>query len=916
VPLVVVSGLLRDHAAERLLEVVSRAAADGRSALMAVPSDADAVLMRERLSRPAPVGVRVATLDGVVAAEWALTGDGSRLVRGLAREVLLCRAMLAAGVTDRPGSGATDVLGMLVSRGATKLPLGGDGGDDLPERIAEALAIYAGSLSERRLIESVAACAVLADTAPPAEVIAVDGFVELALEFESLLIGWSACGAEVHVSLPWRPDSPGVVATSGSIERLIGAGARVRPVDATGSGRPAELDRVRQELFAAPRPRPGAGSVTLAVTDGEESEARHVAHVAAGLVEAGARPGAVVIAFADPARHEAWLRRALRDEGVDADFGTDIGVGETPFGRALLLLRACSLGRCTGPEAGELLRSPFSGERLEKVDSAIQEWRRRGDRSASGLLSNARELESIITDASDLKDSPIRVDEASRWKNLVDRLLANAHRGVAPVPDRTGAIDAAVHRAFCGRLQQAVELGEGEVGADEFWERFGSAHVGAMGVRRPDRILVTSVDSVPSGGCDHLILGGLTASEFPRRGSEDRLKGDAIVRAMVGLGIRIEDEEQVRAERRSFYLAVIAPRETLTLVRRGTDDEGAPVRESVFWDEFLDLYRAPGSSVPDGALPDIEYVGLRSGGRSGGRRSSRGKLDGEDARACLAETEEVSPSEVETYLACPYRWFIERRVSVKPPDLEVSIALAGQLMHAALARFYREWLARGNTRVDPGTLVDATALAAECARSVSEEAVLPETLEERLLIDGIEPAVTGLVERDSTFLPGYAPVRVEWAFGGSNDAPALDLGGVKLAGRADRIDVGSEGLVVVDYKRTHASSLAEIRRNGLVQVPLYAVAASHALGLPVAGGLYRGLKEGADRGFVLPTVSGSFKAADVIDRDGIDGLLSEAVDAAFQAVSGMREGRIGPIPSAENCRYCTAAGFCGQAVRA
>jgi RecB family exonuclease len=199
---------------------------------------------------------------------------------------------------------------------------------------------------------------------------------------------------------------------------------------------------------------------------------------------------------------------------------------------------------------------------------------------------------------------------------------------------------------------------------------------------------------------------------------------------------------------------------------------------------------------------------------------------------------------------------------------------------------------------------------------VSEETVRPETLEERLLIDGIEPAVTGLVERDATFLPAYAPACVEWAFGGSVDAPALDLGRVRLAGRADRIDVGPEGLVVVDYKRTHASSLAEIRRNGLVQLPLYAAAASDALGLPVAGGLYRGLGEGADRGFVLSTVSGSFKTADVVDRDGIDELLSEAVDTALRAVSGMREGRIGPTPSAENCRYCMAAGFCGQAVRA
>jgi RecB family exonuclease len=175
--------------------------------------------------------------------------------------------------------------------------------------------------------------------------------------------------------------------------------------------------------------------------------------------------------------------------------------------------------------------------------------------------------------------------------------------------------------------------------------------------------------------------------------------------------------------------------------------------------------------------------------------------------------------------------------------------------------------------------------------------------------------VTALVERDAAFLPDYAPVRIEWEFGRSSGTPAFDLGGVRLAGRADRIDVGPDGLVIVDYKRSHASSLAEIRREGLVQLPLYAAAASDALGLPVAGGLYRSLKEGSDRGFVLPTVPGAFKAADVVDRDAIDGLVSETVGLALRAVARMREGDIGPTPSAPGCRYCSAAGFCDEAVR-
>jgi RecB family exonuclease len=176
--------------------------------------------------------------------------------------------------------------------------------------------------------------------------------------------------------------------------------------------------------------------------------------------------------------------------------------------------------------------------------------------------------------------------------------------------------------------------------------------------------------------------------------------------------------------------------------------------------------------------------------------------------------------------------------------------------------------------------------------------------------------VVSLVERDATFLPGYAPEHLEWGFGGSSALPAVDIGGVSLKGRADRIDVGPEGLVVVDYKRTNAASLKHIERDGLVQLQLYAVAASRVLGLPVAGGLYRSLKDGSDRGFMLAGVSGAFKAADVVEPGRLEELLETAVGEARRVAGEIREGRIEQTPSTDACRYCAASGFCVRAVSA
>jgi RecB family exonuclease len=913
VPLTVIVGLPSDRVSQLLRDAVSDSSRAQRSTLLAVPRDADAIRARESVSLCVPVGVRVATLDGVVEAEWTLSGDGRRIARGLGRDVLLTRALASAGVSARPGRGAVDVLGTLAEHADARLPHG-DADAGLGAKIVAALGTYRESLGAHRMIERAEACARLADSPPPADVIGVDGFVLLPRDLESLLAGWSRGGAEVYLSVPWVPGHPGTAASAALVERLVSAGATVRETETEKGGRPAELERAGRELFTGAPPGPGTGVVSLAVAEGEEPEARHIARAAADLVAAGAPPDDVVVAFADVSRHEVWIRRALDDEGIEADIEASVGVRATPFGGVLIGLRAWASGGLTPEGVGALLRSPFAGLRPEQADEADASWRRRGAGPGLSLLQGIVPLGPIATGFLELGDAPIGPAEAAKWKKLADRLLANGHPGAAPVPVGAGLLDSAAHRAFCRCLQEAVELGDGEVSADELWDRFAASRVMPRSTRHEGRVLVTGIDAVPLAGRSHVIIGGLTASEFPRRGSDDLLEGDSIARVMARLAIATDPEEHPRAERRAFYLAVVAAGSTLTLVRRGSDDAGAPLRESVFWDEFLDLYRRPGEVLPAGALPRLETVASDVAGKDGGPRVVRGELLGELALADLAAIAEVSPSEVETYLACPYRWFVERRVRARAADRAVDPAMAGRLAHEALAGFYREWRGSGRRRVTDETREEAAKLAADVAGSVVAREQRAETLEAATVLSTIAPSVVALVERDATFLPGYAPEHVEWAFGRESGTPAIDLGGVSLVGRADRIDVGPEGLVIVDYKRTHASPLAQIRRDGLVQLQLYAAAASRTLGLPVAGGLYRSLKDGSDRGFVRTGVSGTFTRNDVASDGEIEALLAEAVEAAVRVTGQMREGRIAPTPSARACAYCTATPFCGRAV--
>jgi RecB family exonuclease len=912
-PLVVIAGLPGEGLSQRMREVASRAVSEGSGASLVVPGSADAVKARRSLAGEAPVGVRVATLDGLIQAEWALTGDGRRLVSGLARDVLLARALVSSGVAEHPGRGMVGLLGMLVDRAPARLARAVSG-KGTPDRIVAALDTYRVLLSRLGMVEGRDVCALIAG-APPSAVMAVDGFTDLRPEHEVLLDGWSAAGADVFVSLPWKPDCPGTAATTPLVDRLRARGATVSQAAAVECPRGPELMRVRSELFAGAVPAPGTGAVSLAVTEGEEAEARHIATVVVGLISSGAPPETIAIAFADPSRRAGWLARTLRDLGVSADVEASMAVGETALGGALLRLRACAANGLERDDLTALMRTRFSGIPTERADAAEAAWRGAGPIRGRRLLRNVREMDFLVEGALELRGLPIGAGQARKWKNLADRMLVNANPGPAPVPDEDERIYAAVHRAFCGCLQEALELGDGEVSADEFWDRFSGMRVAGHVGRRPGRVLVTSVDAVPSGDFAHVIIGGLSAAEIPRRGSEDRLEGDSVSRAMLRLGIDVDPEDHALKERRAFYLAAIGASESLTLTRQGTSDEGTAVRESVFWDEFLDLYRVPGELLPVGSPPVMSLVTADTCGAAGRPRVSRGGSLDQESLEQLRAVPELSPSQIETYVACPYKWFVQQKIRATALDETVDRAAAGLLAHDALARFYREWRTRA-PRVTPDTLDAAVAVAAEAMAAAARAFRQPETLEEVALLESVGPSVIALVGRDADFLPDYAPEHVEWEFGGSSGVPAVDIGGVCLKGRSDRIDVGPEGLVVVDYKRTNASSLKHIERDGLVQLQLYAIAASRVLGIPVAGGLYRSLKDGSDRGFVLSGVSGSFKSADVVERDRLDALLESAIEQARRVAGEMREGRIEATPSADACRYCAASGFCSKAVTA
>ena len=912
--LTILAGLPGAGVERALRERVCDAAREGRSALLVVPTSLYASRVSEGLARAHPVGLGVAAVDRVVRSEWSLKGDGRRIADGLCRDILLSASLVEAGVADAPGRGAIALLGALATKACARGVESRPDAPGLGGALLRALSHYRSALADQGLVHPAEAARALAACAPPSDVVGVEGIVAITPDIEAMIVGWSDAGCSIVLALPWREGCAATEAADGLVRRLQSHGGVVEAIAPAAGERPRELQRIVDGLFAGPLPEPGEGCVELGVARGNEAEAALIADRVRELLASGVDAARIAVAFADPASHTGWLRRAFDDAGIEASWEVRTPITQTPLGRSMLHLKACGSGGFGSEELSAFMHSPFSGVDTTSADEADASWRRLRTRGAD-LLARAGRARPLVEAWMRLRDRPIDPDTAGEWKKLADTLLANAYGRDAPVPGMDGAVDAAVHRAFVAGLSSAAGC-KVTVTAKDMWDAFERSAVSPTSPGASGRVTVTSFDGLGGRSLAAVIVGGMTAGEAPREGSDDRLEGDAVLAALAALRLSLDPEEHARAERMSFYLAVTAATGSLTLVRRETDDEGRLVRPSVFWEEFLDLYRAPGSGPDAAALPSVRFrapddatISVRGCG------ADRGALSDTRARAGLSEIDAVSPGEVELYVGCPYRWFVQRRLRPRAADAEIDAMAVGAATHQALAEFYRTWKAGGRDRITADSVDEALTVARRAVAAAIAEAPVPETLDEEWRLASVEPAVLGLVTRDADFLPEYAPKELEWSFGLTEGDEPVDLGGVRVKGRADRIDVGPQGLVVIDYKRGHASSRTDIGRDGLVQLQLYALAASSRMGLPVAGGLYRSLSSGSDRGFMASEVRGAFAGADVVDPETMAEILDRAVDGARSAVAGMRSADIAPSPDVARCPFCLALPFCPEGVR-
>jgi ATP-dependent helicase/nuclease subunit B len=302
------------------------------------------------------------------------------------------------------------------------------------------------------------------------------------------------------------------------------------------------------------------------------------------------------------------------------------------------------------------------------------------------------------------------------------------------------------------------------------------------------------------------------------------------------------------------------------------------------------------------------------------RRSPRltrwdGNLSELGARSALEIHRSVSPTSLENYSVCGFRYFAKSVLGLYPVEEPeerdmMSAAERGTLIHEILHRFFREQQANGRpqqveawTEADAETLMRITdeALAEAAERGLTGLSVY--SLHEARTI---KADLRRFLEEDTLFRQrtGAVPAQFEAAI------PETEVAGVPLKGIVDRVDVTPDGSQawVIDYKSGSTDDFKGIRDDPLVggtklQLPVYKRAAPNTEQVQA---LYWFITKRG--GFEFIEYEPSPEQADAFPRT-LQAIVAGIRAGSFPAVPGEDNEFHGKF---DNCRYCDYDRICSR----
>jgi ATP-dependent helicase/nuclease subunit B len=419
-----------------------------------------------------------------------------------------------------------------------------------------------------------------------------------------------------------------------------------------------------------------------------------------------------------------------------------------------------------------------------------------------------------------------------------------------------------------------------------------------------------------SAARERLFLSTRRAAEA---GARAQLPSSFFREAASALAGRRLDVSELHTLGAGFYRAIRAG-------RIGASDPDRALTEQERDTSLLECDQALGTAV----LHVLAPVSMRADEHRRARWATRaltpfdGILDAPEAIAELHDwferTAPLSASTIETYAQCPYRFFLQRLLRIKPLEepetiIELDPRTRGTVIHEVLARFLSDHTPDELAVVDRATLQASLKEIAERALGEVEAAGLsgaPITWAR---------SRTEIVDDLSRWLdneiaaPGAFPERAfEVAFGGrwsggetsplSTDTPlALEVGDrvVPLQGRIDRLEWQPGGAFrIIDYKSGRNNLKGVFEGGRALQLALYLLAAAKLVDSDVARGTASYEFPTRRGGFTSHSLQGSELA---VRRGELDLVLG-------RIVGGIAAGDFHPEPSPETCKFCDFQKVC------
>ncbi len=502
-------------------------------------------------------------------------------------------------------------------------------------------------------------------------------------------------------------------------------------------------------------------------------------------------------------------------------------------------------------------------------------------------------------------------------------------------------------------------------------------------VAETGRVRVLSADQVRNLDVPHLFLCGLSESSFPQSRGDDCLYGDAERLKLSDHGVPLGHRtRRSREEMLLFYGVVTRYRKSLTLSYPCVDDDGEPMYRSPFVTSFLGLFEPEAVKIEDcgrfDPVPatrdecvteaDVRIRATREAlagqadlfaalaARNTSEQTARNIVAAADMATARFRTRgltnyegvlsdprnrkrlrrrfspkhEFSATELETYAAHPFRYFLRYVLGLEAPAIPgpgTDFARRGRVLHTALASLHEE-LSSATIEISTETLIERLQDAIGAATSVGGDSPLQRVLRQ-IERDGLLKHATRYGVQWEEYLKLLAecwdslprPVHFETPFGNMpeeerppetavNPRVAFGRDGevVYVRGQIDRIDVGHcDGqpvFIVIDYKHSKSPkrfSLEDLELGLALQLAIYAVAAQR-LRLVEAELYQLGFWSLTGKGFVCG-FKGRQKGIVSLDAEQVTGLEASLDGVIPQLAESIRSGWFPIVPEDPDAKY-------------